>query len=185
MVSPDDQFVEFETWGSTNISGGAKTADMLPNEYARPALARGMAYEARLGANPFTFGMDGSSDAHTSLPTTRENNFFGKVAQLEPTSDPIRFEEAIAGRLGAPENVIRAWQTSASGLAAVWAAENTREATFDAMIRKEVYATTGTRIRLRVFAGYDFDAAHLPRSDFDANGYENGVPMGADLEPDA
>lgn len=185
MLSPDDAFADFETWDSTNMGGGAKTPEMLPREYAREALKRGLDFEQSLGANPFKFGMIGSTDAHTSLSTTRENNFFGKVAQLEPTADPVRFEEGIAGRLGAPENTIHAWQTSASGLAAVWARENTREAIFDAMMRREVYATTGTRIRVRVFAGYDFDQADLPRSDFNAHGYANGVPMGSDLPVNA
>ena len=180
-LSPDDPFADFETWDRGSFGADPKTADMLPREYAREAFKRGLAYEERLGANPFKLGMIGSTDAHTSLATTRENNFFGKVAQLEPTADPVRFEEAIAGRLGAPENVIRAWQTSASGLAAVWATENTREAIFDAMMRREVYATTGTRIRVRVFAGYDFQESDLPRSDFAAHGYLNGVPMGGEL----
>ncbi|WP_298855259.1 DUF3604 domain-containing protein [uncultured Ruegeria sp.] len=181
MLSPDDPFADFETWDTANFGADAKTPEMLPNEYVRPALRRGLAYEAQLGANPFKFGMIGSTDSHTSLPTTREDNFFGKVAQLEPTADPVRFEETIAGRLGAPENAIKAWQTSASGLAAVWARENTREAIFDAMQRKEVYATSGTRIRVRVFAGYDFEESDLPRSDFAVHGYANGVPMGGDL----
>lgn len=181
MLSPDDPFADFETWDSANFGDGVKTPEMLPKEYARPALRRGLAHEAQLGVNPFKFGMIGSTDAHTSLATTREDNFFGKVAQLEPTADPVRFEEIIAGRLGPPENAIAAWQTSASGLAAVWARENTREAIFDAMMRKEVYATTGTRIRVRVFAGYGFEDSDLPRSDFAAHGYANGVPMGADL----
>lgn len=186
MLSPEDAFADFETWDTTSLGGlEPKTTDMIQKEYAREALKRGLAHQANLGANPWKFGMNGSTDAHTSLPTTREENFFGKVAQLEPTADPIRFEEAVAGRLGDPEQVLRAWQTSASGLAAVWAKDNTREAIFDAMMRKEVYATTGTRIRVRVFAGYDFEASDLPRSDCDAYGYANGVPMGADLAANA
>lgn len=183
-LSPDDQFADFETWDKGSPSGIPKTPDMLPREYARSALKRGLAYEAQLGTNPFKFGLIGSSDAHTSLSTTRENNFFGKVAQLEPTADPIRFEEPIMGRVGGQTEPTYAWQTSASGLAAVWARENTREAIFDAFKRKEVYGTTGTRIRVRVFAGYDFAESDLPRSDFDAHGYENGVPMGSDLFAD-
>lgn len=181
MLSPEDQFADFETWDKGSPSGIPKTPDMLPREYARAALRRGLAYDADFGTNPFKFGMIASSDAHTSLSTTRENNFFGKVAQLEPTADPIRFEEPIMGRVGGNTEPTYAWQTSASGLAVVWARENTREAIFEAMMRKEVYGTTGTRIRVRVFAGYDFEASDLPRSDFDAHGYANGVPMGADL----
>jgi hypothetical protein len=184
-LSPDDEFADFETWDTGSPSGIPKTADMLPREYSRAALKRGLAYERTLGTNPFKFGLIGSSDAHTSLSTVRENNYFGKVAQLEPTADPIRFEEIIMGRVGGEDVSIRAWQTSASGMIAVWARENTREGIFDAITRKEVYATTGTRIRVRVFAGYDFDKDDLPRSDFDAHGYANGVPMGADLPADA
>lgn len=186
MLSPEDEFADFETWDTSSLGGlEPKSPDMIAGEYAREALKSGLRHQASLGVNPFKIGMIASTDAHTSLPTTREENYFSKVAQLEPTADPIRFEEPVAGRLGPKEDWQRAWQTSASGLAAVWATENTREAIFDAMMRKEVYATTGTRIRVRVFGGYDFAESDLPRSDFDAHGYENGVPMGADLAPDA
>ena len=180
-LSSDDPFADFETWDKGQLGPAPKTPDMLPNEYARAALKRGLAYDASLGVNPFKFGMIGSTDAHTSLSTTQENNFFGKVAALEPSADPIRFREVIGG-IGGDESVAQyAWQTSASGIAAVWARDNTREAIWDAMARKEVYATTGTRIRVRVFAGYAFDSNDLTRSDFAAHGYANGVPMGADL----
>ncbi len=183
MLSPDDPFADFETWDTTSLGGfEPKVPEMVSGEYAREALKRGLAHGAELGANPWKFGVIGSTDAHTSLASTRENNFFGKVAQLEPTADPIRFEEPVAGRLGPQDTWLRAWQTSASGLAAVWARDNTREEIFDAMMRREVFATTGTRIRVRVFAGYDFEESDLPRSDFAAHGYANGVPMGGDLE---
>ena len=185
LLSPDDAFADFETWDKGQLGPAPKTPDMIPREYAREALKRGLAYERELGTNPFKFGMVGSTDSHTSLSTATENNFFGKVAALEPTADPIRFEEVVGG-IGGEEDVAQyAWQTSASGLAAVWARENTREAVWDALKRREVYATTGTRIRVRVFAGYDFTASDLPRSDFAAHGYETGVPMGADLPVDA
>jgi hypothetical protein len=144
---------------------------------------RGLAYEADLGTNPFKFGVVGSTDAHTGLSTAEENNFFGKIALVEPTGDPIRYEEAITGRFTPddPSDDLRHADALASGLAAVWARENTREAIFDAMERKEVYATTGTRMRIRVFGGWEFDEADMQRSDFAAHGYENGVPMGGDL----
>jgi Protein of unknown function (DUF3604) len=180
-LSPTDEFADFETWDKGSFGRQRKTPDMLPREYAREAYKRGLAYEARLGANPFKFGMVGSTDAHTSLSTTEEDNFFGKVVLLEPTADPIRFEEVIAGRFSPKEGQLTARQTSAAGLAAVWARENTREALWDAMARKEVYATTGTRPLVRVFAGWNFTAGDLDRSDFARHGYDNGVPMGGDL----
>lgn len=181
MLSPDDAFADFETWDKGSFGTEPKTPDMLPREYARAAYLRGMQYETTLGVNPFKFGMIGSTDAHTSLSTSREENFFGKITALEPSANEIRLYEPITGRLGTEENQIKAWETSASGLAAVWARENTREAIFDAIMRREVFATTGTRMRVRVFAGYDFDRSDLPRSDFAAHGYANGVPMGGEL----
>ncbi len=182
FLSPDDEFADFETWDGGSFGVEPKTPEMLPNEYARTALMRGLSIGDRLGANPFKFGVIGSTDSHTSLSTVEENNYFGKFPAVEPTADPIRFDEAATARLAeddAQKNFTR--NTSAGGLAAVWASENTREAIFNAMMRKEVFATTGTRIRVRVFAGYDFDESDLPRSDFAAHGYANGVPMGGDL----
>jgi hypothetical protein len=181
MLSPRDEFANFEIWDKGQLGPAPKTKDMLPREYAREALKRGLAYEAKLGANPFKFGMIGSSDSHTSLATTTEDNFFGKVSAVEPTADPIRFDEVIGGIGGKPEVYQFARQTSASGLAAVWSRDNTREALWDAMARKEVYATSGTRLVVRVFGGYEFSAKDLERSDFAANGYAKGVPMGGDL----
>ncbi len=158
---------------------------MLPREYAREAFKRGLAYETSLGANPFKFGVVGSTDAHTSLPTTQEDNFFGKVVLLEPSRDPIRFEEVVAGRPAPKGFQSYARNTSASGLAGVWARDNTRESLWDAMSRKEVFATTGTRLQVRVFGGFGFTAADLDRSDFAGYGYAHGVPMGGDLKPSA
>lgn len=181
MLSPDDAFADFETWDKGQLGPEPKTPAMLPREYARMALLRGLAYEKETGVNPFKFGMIGSTDSHTSLATTGEDNFFGKVSLVEPTADPIRFREVVGG-IGGDDGVAQyAWQTSAAGLAAVWTRENTRESIWDALARKEVYATTGTRIRVRVFAGYGFLEPDLSRSDFAEYGYANGVPMGGDL----
>lgn len=181
LLSPDDEFADFGTWDRGSFGPIPKTPDMLPKEYARPALKRGLAYEAKLGVNPFKFGVVGSTDSHTSLATTDEDNFFGKVVLLEPTSDPIRFEEVISGRPGPADAKMYARETLASGLAGVWARENTREALWDAMSRKEVFATTGTRMRVRVFGGFDYSSKDLHRSDFANYAYEHGVPMGGDL----
>ena len=110
MLSPDDAFADFETWDKGSFGTEAKTPDMLPREYARAAYLRGLHYDADLGANPFKFGMIGSTDAHTALSTSQENNFFGKITALEPTANAIRFEEPITGRLsGDEERMIRAW----------------------------------------------------------------------------
>jgi hypothetical protein len=183
MLSPEDEFADYGTWDAGSFGPEPKTPDMLPKEYARSAWKRGLAYDATLGANPFKFGVVGSTDAHTGLSTAAENNFFGKVSLVEPTADPIRFEEAITGRFTPddPSDDLTHSDAIASGLAAVWARENTREALWDAMMRKEVYATTGTRLRVRVFGGFDFTEADLARADFAKHGYAKGVPMGGDL----
>jgi hypothetical protein len=183
LLSPTDEFANFETWDKGSF-GAAKDKDMIPREYAREALKKGLAYERSFGLNPFKFGMVGSTDSHTSLATTAEDNFFGKAVIVEPSAEPARFEEMITGYLPDPQGrdySIRHYRGSASGLAAVWARENTREALWDAMARKEVYATTGTRLRVRVFAGFEFTESDLNRTNFAGYGYENGVPMGGDL----
>ena len=179
LLSPDDEFADFETLDKGNINGtAAKTEDMLPREYARAALKRGLALEKKLGANPYKFGLVGSTDAHTGIPTTREENNFSKAAYLEPSA--TRWEHAlIQGKV--PELSIMMTDLGAAGLAAVWARENTRESLWDAMARKEVYATTGTRMLVRLFAGWDFKEDEVHRSDFAREGYKRGVPMGGDL----
>ncbi len=183
LLSPNDEFADFYTWDSGTLGPETTTADMWPREYAREALKRGLVYEEKLGTNPFKFGMIGSTDSHTAIPSTEENNFFGKVSLAEPSANPhYRFNETIIARSNPDKSQrIFHWEAAASGLAAVWSRENTREALWDAMSRKEVYATTGTRIRVRVFAGWDFSLEDLTRSNFAENGYDNGVPMGGDL----
>ena len=181
-LSPKDKFADFYRWDKGSFGPEPKTPDMLPREYAREAYKRGLAYQAKLGANPFKFGMIGSTDSHTGLSTAEENNFFGKIAALEPTADPIRFYEPLVGRFSEKDSdKTFAWQSAAAGLAAVWARENTREAIWDALARKEVFATTGTRMRVRVFGGWRFKKGDLDRSEFAKYGYDNGVPMGGDL----
>mgnify|MGYP001816765192 FL=1 len=184
LLSPDDEFADYGTWDKGSFGPEPKTADMLPREYAREALKRGLAYEAKLGVNPFKFGVVGSTDTHTALATTQEDNFFGKATPAEPSASAHRFNETITGYFqeeGGPDITIRHVQTLAAGLAAVWAKDNTREAIFDGMERKEVYATTGTRITVRVFAGWNFEADDIHRPDFAELGYTRGVPMGGDL----
>ena len=130
--------------------------------------------------NPYKFGMVGSTDAHTSLATTREENFFGKASHLEP--EPDRWEHVIIGSLaGDPSLSSYSYESIGAGLAAVWARENTREGIFNAMQKKETYATTGTRITVRLFGGWDYEQDEVYRPDAVSIGYRKGVPMGGDL----
>ena len=183
-LSPNDEFADFYTWDTGTLGPDTTTPEMWPRDYAREALKRGLVYEEKLGTNPFKFGMIGSTDSHTSIVSTDEDNFFGKVSLTEPSANPhYRLDEVIIARTNPdPSKRIYHWQAAASGLAAVWSRENNREALWDSMARKEVYATTGTRLRVRVFAGWDYVESDLARSDFAEYGYENGVPMGGDLK---
>jgi len=178
-LSPDDEFANYETWDKGNLTGvTATTDDMLPAMYARESLKTGMKLEKKLGVNPFKTGFIGSTDSHTSLSTAGEDNFFGKLSQLEPNAS--RWEHYTI-KSDTPELSTYGSDTTASGLAAVWATENTRAGIFEAMQRREVYASTGPRITVRVFAGWDFVETDIHRSNFAQYGYENGVPMGGDL----
>ncbi len=177
FLSPNDEFAAYENWDIGNLDvSAAKTDAMLAGEYAREGLKRGLALEASLGTNPYKFGMIGSTDSHTSLATAQEDNFFGKHAGAEPSP-----ERMMHPFMATEEGSIMGWQQVASGLAAVWAKDNTREALFDAMERKEVYATTGSRLAVRFFGGWDFEADDLNNREPAFAGYEKGVPMGGDL----
>ena len=177
FLSPDDEFADYETWDQGNLDlTEFKSDDMLEREYARSGLQLGMQLEQKFGTNPYKFGMIGSTDSHTGLATAQEDNFFGKHSGGEP--GPHRWEHPMA-KVGDAE--YPGWSVAASGLAGVWASENTREAIFDAMKRKETYATTGSRMLVRFFGGWDFvesDVASRLPADL---GYAKGVPMGADL----
>lgn len=177
FLSPDDEFADYENWDIGNLDvSEAKSDDMLAGEYAREALKRGLAIETRLGSNPYKFGMIGSTDSHTSLATAEEDNFFGKHTGYEPKSDRMShpFMENENGK-------IMGWQMVGSGLAAVWAQENTRESIFDAMQRKEVYGTTGPRMAVRFFGGWNFTEQDMNSRIPAVVGYEKGSPMGGDL----
>ena len=180
FLSPEDEFADFETWDQGDTFGNPKEDWMLQYEYARSALQVGIRLEDKLGVNPFKYGMVGSTDNHVSMSTTREENYFGKHPNLEPSA--TRTKEVFLRNKKTGAVAITSWQCSASGLAAVWARENTRESLFDAMARKEVYATTGTRITVRVFAGWDFQPEEVQRPDFAAQGYRRGVPMAGELQ---
>ena len=179
FLSPNDEFANFEKWDKGNLDGSvAKTNDMLQYEYARRAFQNGLKLEAQLGVNPYKFGLVGSSDAHTGLAAMEEDNFFGKTTPQEPSP-----ERLVATFMNNPKTGIKImdWEVSASGYAAVWATENTRASIFDAMQRRETYATTGPRMTVRFFGGWDFDANDATNRMPAAVGYGKGVPMGGDL----
>ena len=144
-LSPNDEFADFETWDKGNLDGSvAKTKDMLAGEYARSAYKSGLKLEEKLGTNPYKFGLVGSSDAHTGLAALEEENFFGKTTPQEPSPERISAVFMNNKKTGI---TIHDWEVGSSGYAAVWAEENTRESIWDAMERKETYATTGTRMK--------------------------------------
>jgi hypothetical protein len=178
-LSPNDEFADFQTWDKGNLDGSVrKTKEMLEFEYARSALKNGLKLGDSLGTNPYKFGMVGSTDAHNGLVAIEEENFFGKTAPQEPSPERLH-----ATFINNAETGVRImdWEVAASGYAAVWAEKNTREAIWDAMQRKETYATTGTRLVVRFFGGFDFkpaDAHNRMPADI---GYTKGVPMGGDL----
>jgi Protein of unknown function (DUF3604) len=178
FLSPNDEFAGFgkDGWDIGNLTmQRATTPDMHAGNYAREALKRGLAIEALTGVNPYKFGMIGSTDSHTGLSTADENNFFGKHSGNEPNATRATSAQNLGTRQGR-----FGWHYLAGGYAAVWAKANTRGAIFDAMMRKETYATTGPRMTVRFFGGWDFVDADL-KANWVKAGYARGVPMGGDL----
>jgi hypothetical protein len=178
-LSPNDEFADYETWDVGNLDiTELKKDEMLAGEYAREGLKRGLMLEARLGTNPYKFGMVGATDSHTGLATAEEENFFGKSVSVEPSKERVAhpFIKSKLGEISGDLSV-------ASGYQGVWATENTRAALFDAMLRKETYATTGPRIPVRFFGGWDYTDNDLRSRQPAFIGYEKGVPMGGDLPP--
>ena len=183
LLSPDDEFADFWTWDRGNFGFAPKTPDMLPGEYARSALKKGISIAASIGVNPFKFGMIGSTDSHTSLATAEENNFFSKASPAEPGAGDTRYNGQIIQTYPGKEDIsVQSFESAAGGLVAAWANENTRESLFDAFKRREVYASTGPRMSLRVFGGFDFVRDDHLSPDLAAVGYRKGVPMGGDLQ---
>jgi hypothetical protein len=178
FLSPNDEFADFGKagWDIGNLTmQHAKKPDMFAGEYVREALKRGLAIEARTGVNPYKLGMIGSTDSHTALSTGDESNFFGKHSGNEPNADRAASPQNLGTRVGR-----FGWHYLAGGYAAVWAKANTRGAIFDAMMRREVYATTGPRMTVRFFGGWGYGADAL-KGDWVKSAYANGVPMGGDL----
>ena len=157
LLSPNDEFANFGIagweYGNLTLEGKPLSREMMPTNYLRPGLLQGMVHEQKLGVNPFKFGFIGGTDVHNSLTSIEEDNFYGKHIDQEPS--PNRWEHESKKGFGKTRYN---WQYTAAGYAAVWATENTREALWDAMKRKEVYATSGTRMTVRFFGGYDFTA---------------------------
>jgi hypothetical protein len=177
LLSPDDKFADYETWDRGNLDlSQAKTTKMLAGEYARSGLKRGIEFKQKLGVNPFKFGMIGSTDSHTSLPAVEEDNFFGKFSLVEPSADRVT-HIALQGKAGK----VYGYEMASSGYAAVWAKENTRKSIYDAMARKETYATTGSRMSVRFFGGWNFTEQDSNTRHPEKIGYAKGVPMGGDL----
>jgi hypothetical protein len=211
ILSPNDQFADYETWegniGRTETDRLKKISnkgecsgnnnykcfrykdsesERYVGSYVRSALKRGLEYKKKIGVNPYKFGVIGSSDNHTALAASDEDNFFGKFLDSEP--GPGRMTDCMAGGCDRVDPTSdgggalwKNWQISASGYAAVWARENTREEIFDAFKRKETYATTGPRMAVRFFGGWDFNEQDSLNPNFVEVGYEKGVPMGSDL----
>jgi hypothetical protein len=179
FLSPNDEFADFGKagWDIGNLTmQRATTPDMHAGNYVREALKRGLAIEAKTGVNPYKFGLIGSTDSHTSLATADENNFFGKHSGNEPNATRAASGQNLGTRKGR-----FGWHYLAGGYAAVWAKANTRGAIFDAMMRKETYATTGSRMTVRFFGGWNFGADAL-KGDWVKAAYAGGVPMGGDLK---
>ncbi len=178
FLSPNDEFAGYDTlWDKGNLGPVPKKDGMLQYEYAREALKNGLKLEQAIGINPYKFGLVGSTDSHTGLATAEEENFFGKHSGKEPHKGRVN---KLVGNFG--DIKYYGWEQVSSGYAAVWATENTREAVWDAMQRKEVFATTGPRMTVRFFGGYDFDERDARLRDPGLIGYSKGVPMGGDLD---
>ena len=178
-LSPNDEFANFERWDfdkNKKVKANERPARQL--RALRAQAGTGAGREAR--RQPVSAGMIGGNDAHVGVVTTREDNFFGEFSQRIAVAGAL--EDACSRRSSdGTVPLASVWNEQAAGLGGVWATENTREAVWDALKRKEVYATTGDRPIVRVFAGWDFVPKDRDRSDFAANGYAHGVPMGGNL----
>jgi hypothetical protein len=181
FLSPNDEFANFEKWDVNFSKMEAAQDSVLKGNYVRSALKLGLELEAKIGANPYQAGLIGGNDAHVGVVTAREDNFYGEFANGLPSPDRWKTPLATIHNKPNGEPLVSVWGEQAAGLGGVWARENTREAIWDALKRKEVYATTGDRPTVRLFAGWDFEKKDVDRPDFAENGYAHGVPMGGNL----
>jgi hypothetical protein len=176
-LSTTDEFaVGYELWDRGNLIQQPKKPGMIEHEYARQALKNGLKVEQQLGANPFKFGMAAGTDTHNGLTAAEEDNFFAKFVSAEPRPD--RWNED-AMKFG--ERVVKGWEMTSAGYTGVWATENTRAAIWDAMKRRETFATSGPRMSVRFFGGYDFVPFDARARNPAIMGYTKGIPMGGDL----
>ena len=175
-LSPNDEFANSEVWDTGNLTGITKQPGMYKTEYWREALKSGMRLQGTFGTNPFKYGAAAGTDTHTGLTTADENNWWGKLVSSEPNAH--RWDHLFQKE---KSYVRKDWTLAAAGYMGVWATANTREAIWDAMKRRETYATSGPRMTLRFFGGYDFGDADARADRVVATGYAKGVPMGGDL----
>jgi len=179
-LSPNDEFANYgiDGWdyGNLSMTGSPETPEMRPTMYLRAGLQRGLEQERILGTNPFKFGFVGGTDVHNSLTAVEEDNFYGKHVIQEP--GPDRWDEIAKKGF---DKIRYGWIYMAAGYAAVWATDNTRTALWDALKRKEVYATSGSRMTVRFFGGWDYTSADANTRHLADVGYAKGVPMGGDL----
>jgi hypothetical protein len=198
LLSTNDEWANFEIFP---LRTSTKLISDPKGSYVRNAWQRGLSMEEKDGANPYKFGVIGSSDTHTGAASLQEDNYFGKIGSFDSTPEkrgsvPASFLYGTLVKLAASDMVeevdgetyldfsgYKYW--GASGIAGVWAEENTREAIYDALRRKETFATSGTRIKVRFFAGYDLADAQLNNPNLVKNAYQGGVPMGANLPVNA
>jgi hypothetical protein len=180
LLSPNDEFANFGIagweYGNLTLEGKPLSKEMMPTNYLRSGLLQGLQYEKTLGVNPFKFGFAGGTDVHNSLSSIEENNFFGKHVNQEPSKN--RWDHISKKGFGKTRYT---YHYTAAGYSGVWATENTREALWDAMHRKEIFATSGSRMSVRLFGGWDFNAEDAKSRELAKLGYTKGVPMGGDL----
>ncbi len=174
LLSSEDEFADFEIM-SAQLSASADDSDPR-GSYARDALRAGIEFAHAEGFNPYRFGVIGSSDSHNASSSVQEDQHHGKLPLMDGTAG-LRLAKSI----WLPGSLHRTRNWGAAGLAGVWAQENTRESIYDALTRKETFATSGPRISLRFFGGFDYGVEMLDRTDLLQQAYARGVPMGGVL----
>jgi hypothetical protein len=173
QLSPNDEFSDYEIMSF--LIGVENSTSKLDGSYFRQAYQNGMAMQEARGYNPYKFGVVGASDSHNTVASYVQSDYHGGHATLDGTP-----EARLAGKIELGMEVLK---LSTSGLAGVWAEQNTRESIFDGMRRKETYGTSGVRIKVRLFGGWDFKEQVLNQTDWVKTAYRDGVPMGGDLLP--